>query len=96
MSIPAVRWVTKDVRGITTTERAVLYMLADMASERGGEQQAWPSAATISESVGISHRTAQRTLAALEEKGILGRGDQSLAGKIRSDRRPIVWCLKTT
>lgn len=95
MSIPAVRWVTKDVRGITTTERAVLYMLADMASERDGLQQAWPSAATISESIGISHRTAYRALNSLEKKGFLARGDQSLAGKIRSDRRPIVWCLKT-
>lgn len=96
MSIPAVGWVTKEVRGITPTERAVLYMLADIASERDGKQQAWPSAATISESIGISHRTVQRALASLEEKGFLVRGDQRLAGKIRSDRRPIVWCLKTT
>lgn len=95
MSIPAVGWVTKQVRGISTTERAVLYVLADMASLHHGKQQAWPSAGTIAEIIGVAPRTVNRALHSLEERGLISRGSASLVASIRGDKRPTVWALET-
>lgn len=93
MSIPAVGWVTKQVRGISTTERAVLYVLADMANERSGKQQAWPAVRSIADILEVNYSTVQRALKSLEKKGFIGRGDQGLARGLRCDRKPIVWEL---
>lgn len=93
MSIPAVGWVTKKVRGISTTERAVLYVLADMANERLGKQQAWPSVRSVADVLEVNYSTVQRALKSLEKKGLIGRGDQALARGLRCDRKPVVWAL---
>jgi DNA-binding MarR family transcriptional regulator len=93
VSYQAVGWVSDAVCGVSPTERAVLYFLADKAREHDGVQQAWPSAGLIADRLGIDRRTAQRALRSLEAKALILRGDQSLArGKARG-KRPVVWAL---
>lgn len=93
MSIPAVRWVSDVVTGVSPTERAVLYFLADKAREHGGVHQAWPSAGLIADRLGIERRTVYRCLKALEAKALILRGNQSLSKSRGRGRRPVVWML---
>ena len=93
MSFTATKWVMRDVRGLAQSERNVLFVLAEMSNESDPLKHAWPSVATLSECCEMSPRTVHRALQALEGKGFIRRGDQSLASGIRGDRRPVVWSL---
>lgn len=93
MSIRAVAWVSDEVEEVTTTERCVLYFLADKAREHGGKQQAWPSVRYMADRLGVNYSTVQRAVKSLEKKGVIRRGDQALATSARGDRKPVVWTL---
>ncbi|WP_291478462.1 helix-turn-helix domain-containing protein [Corynebacterium sp.] len=98
MSIAAVAWATRKApKDITPGQRLVLIYLAEAA---GGDDSdwigAWPSAQTIADAYGMSRRTVMRHLQALEDRGIIRRGDQRMVASYRPDRRPIVWDIVPT
>lgn len=93
MSIPAVGWVSDGVSGVSPTERAVLYFLADKARNHDGVQQAWPSAGLIADRLGIERRTVYRCLKSLEAKALILRGNQNLSRYRGHGKRPVVWVL---
>lgn len=71
------------------TEAAVLGALAHQMDPRG--RGAFLSQQTIARAVCCSPRTVRRTLAALERRGIIARGDQTKAHYLPCNRRPVVW-----
>ena len=71
------------------TEAAVLGALAHQMDPRG--RGAFLSQQTIARAVCCSPRTVRRTLAALERRGVIARGDQSKARYLPCNRRPVVW-----
>ena len=91
MSLKAMIWVMEDAPVENHAELAILYALADRANDDG--TAAWPTQAWLAERARCSGRTVRRHLAALEERGVIRRGDQRLVMWERSDRRPIVWDL---
>ncbi|WP_018024104.1 helix-turn-helix domain-containing protein [Corynebacterium ulceribovis] len=93
MSIRAVAWVSDEVDGVTPTERAVLYFLADKAREHGGSQQAWPSAVFMADRLGVNKSTVKRALKVLEEREFIKRGNQELTAARGGGRAPVVWRL---
>ena len=79
MSLAAITWC-RSVRGLTCSQKAVLYVLCDHASQ-GGES--WPSQKTISLEACCGLRTAGRSLLALEAAGMISRAVVSFGGVIR-------------
>jgi hypothetical protein len=69
----------------------VLIVLADHANHDG--TGAWPSVATIARVTGLSERTVQRKLRALEAAELIAEGDQRHVIHIPVDRRPRVYDL---
>lgn len=70
-------------------EFAILAVMAQHAHNDGtGTYQSIP---TISRRIRCDERTVLRRVEAMRERGLLTLGDQSLAGKIRADRRPKVY-----
>lgn len=69
MSFVATTWLS-DLRGtrITSAERSVLFILADMANDMG---QCWPSHQTLAGKLQICSRQVARVLHALARKGLL-------------------------
>lgn len=76
-------WKTK----LTTSEKMVLLVIADHASDDGTE--AWPSQRLIGEKASLSIRTVQTTINRLQEKGWLHM-EKRAGGSLncRDDRRP--------
>ena len=72
---------------LPTTEKMVLLVIADHASDDGTE--AWPSQATIAKKCSISVRTVQRSVNTLVRHGYL-RLEKRAGGSVdcREDRRP--------
>lgn len=95
MSIAAVSWATRDVpNDLTPGQRLVLIYLAESAGGNGSDWiGAWPSNQTIATAFGMTRRTVLRHIQALEDRGLIRRGDQRMVGHYRPDRRPIVWDL---
>jgi DNA-binding transcriptional ArsR family regulator len=92
MSVEAMAWalgVPKD----NPTDACVLLGLANHADEKG--KDAFPSVELLADYCGCSPRTVQRTLARLEEAGLIRDGDPTLRDAVigRADRRPRVWDL---
>lgn len=78
----------RDIRGLSPSERALLYVLADFAASEGvGFGEAWPSQATLAEVLEVSERYVRGLLASLEAKGHITRrpGDRR-GGYASSDR----------
>lgn len=75
------------------TARHVLLCLANYAGEDG--RGAFPAVSTLSKLTGLSERTVQYKLAALEEARVIRRGNQAVAAAYidRNDRRPTVYDL---
>ena len=75
-----------------TTEKIVLLVIADHASDDGGN--AWPSQATIARKASLSIRTVQRVINDLEEAGWLWK-DRHAGGSenCRDDRRPHLYTI---
>ena len=94
MSIEAMVWALTKVETKHAAEKLVLLSLANFAG-CGDDPlgRAFPSVGTIARQAGCSERTVHRHLSSLEKQGLIRRGDQSAAGHIRPDRRPVVWNL---
>lgn len=67
MSVRALEWV-RTVRDVTTLQRCVLWVLADMADEDG---VAWPRVALIGERASARDRATRQALIDLEKQGLL-------------------------
>jgi hypothetical protein len=91
MSLDAMIWAVKDAPLADCEEHAVLTVMADEADEDGCG--VWLAIPTIAERARLSERQAARCVKDLRERGVLGLGDQSLAARIRADRRPVVYDL---
>lgn len=91
MSIPAVSWALYESPAGDPTARLILVHLAEHADKDG--RGTYPSVPTIAEDIEVSERTVQRHLAAMEDRGLICRGDQELVSHYRADCRPVVWDL---
>lgn len=90
MSMDPILWAMKDAPIADAEEWAILVCLAERADDDGCG--AFPSQAAIAKRVKMADRTVRRRLEAMEERGLIGRGDQSLALYLK-DRAPVVWDL---
>lgn len=91
MSLKAMIWVAENAPVYNTGRLAVLYALADRASDDG--TGAWPSQDWIAYRARCDARTVRRHLKDLEAAGIIRRGDQRLVSYLPSNHRPVVWDL---
>lgn len=82
MSMAALRWA-RGVRGVTSTQKLVLLLLADTANDYG---DAWPSALALAEDSGLSDRAVRNALDALERHGLI-EGQRELGRATR-------WCVR--
>lgn len=67
MSMAALR-IARDARGITSTQKLVLYVLADMAN---ADWEAWPSVDALADITGLTDRGVQKALAGLREADLV-------------------------
>lgn len=84
-------WAMTDAPVADVYEFAVLGVLGQHADIDG--RYAYPSKATIAHHAKIDAKSAQRALDRLEERRLIGLGDQTAAEYIRADRRPVVYDL---
>lgn len=91
MSLRAILWVMNDAPVDNQTELAILYALADRASDDGST--AWPSQEWIAYRARCTARTVRTHLKNMEERGLIKRGNPKFVEHIRKDVRPIVWDL---
>ena len=77
MSWQAVQWALRGADVRSSAEVAVLVVLADFADASG--EGAWPSRARIAEEARVDVRTVGKVLRVLSGRGVIRRGDQSLA-----------------
>lgn len=82
-------WAMTDAPVADVYEFAVLGVLGQHADIDG--RCAYPSKATIADHAKIDAKSAQRALDRLEERRLIGLGDQTAAEYIRADRRPVVY-----
>lgn len=64
-------WRIKVLRGITSTERALLSIIREYCGEHDGDFYAAPGVEELAEALGCSERTVQRTRDSLVAKGFL-------------------------
>jgi hypothetical protein len=93
VSLRATLWAFDDAPVEKPTETLVLIALADEATDEG--RNAFPSVAKIAARARCKPRAAKYALRALEEAGLIRRGDQEIAARhiARADRRPTVYDL---
>lgn len=91
MSLKAITWVMEHAPVESPTEMVILYALADRAHDDGSS--AWPSYQWIADRAVCSRRTVIRHIKAMEERGLITRGDQRFVQHLPSDKRPTVWNL---
>ncbi|RJO71427.1 helix-turn-helix domain-containing protein [Nocardia panacis] len=91
MSIATTTWALHDAPTKSAQELVILWGLADAAHSDG--TSAFPKQATLAKFGRCDERTVRRHLRALEERGLIRRGDQRLVAHLPKDRRPIVWDL---
>lgn len=86
----AVLWAIKSAPIMNVNEYAVLSVVAEHADPDGCNS--FPAWATIAERTQLHPRTVARTLRALEERGLIRKGNQAAAHVIRrADLRPVVY-----
>ncbi|MHB1758233.1 MAG: helix-turn-helix domain-containing protein [Leptospirillum sp.] len=68
MSLEAVDWALREVRGISPIQKLILICLADQAGPNG---TCWSSQSTVAEYSGLSRETINRSLSKLEKRGII-------------------------
>lgn len=90
MSMDPILWAMKDAPIADAEEWAILVCLAERADDDGCG--AFPSQGAIAKRVKMADRTVRRRLEAMEERGLIGRGDQSAAAYLK-DKAPVVWDL---
>jgi hypothetical protein len=91
MSIEAVAWALNTADVADATEVLILIGIANHAAKDGTGSRA--GQATLAHYGRCSDRTVRRKLAALEERGVIRRGDQRAAEHIPRNVRPVVWDL---
>ena len=91
MSLQAILWVMHKAPVEPNAKFRTLLELANFADDEG--RSAFPSRGRLAERTGLSSGSVARHLRALESDGLIRRGDQSLVGHYRRDRRPVVWDL---
>lgn len=91
MSFEAVLWATSDAPIADVNEFAVLVMMAEKADPDGCAS--FPSRPTLAKRTKVDSRTVLRSLQRMEERKLIGLGDQRAAEYIRADRRPVVYDL---
>lgn len=91
MSFEAVLWATSDAPIADVNEFAVLVMMAEKADPDGCTS--FPSRPTLAKRTKVDSRTVLRSLQRMEERKLIGLGDQRAAEYIRADRRPVVYDL---
>ena len=91
MSLQAILWVMHKAPVEPNAKFRTLLELANFADDEG--RSAFPSRGRLVERTGLSSGSIARHLRALESDGLIRRGDQSLVGHYRRDRRPVVWDL---
>lgn len=84
-------WVKKHAPTKNATEMCILYALADRANDDG--TGCWPYYETLADESRCSVPTIKRHIKALEERGLIVRGDQSQVSNYPKYRRPVVWDL---
>lgn len=91
MSIQAMAWAIQQRDVTDASARHVLLCLANYADHEG--RGAFPSVQRLADETGLSERSVQYKLGALEEAGAIVRGDQRMAEVYisRGDRRPVVY-----
>lgn len=93
MSVRAVSWaIDRAPVGGNTTARMILVSLADKADENGRDAYKYVSA--IADSIRKSDSTVSRTLAWMEEIGVIERGNQHLVDSYPPYLRPVVYDLR--
>lgn len=91
MSWKVSAWVMEHAPVKSPAEQAILYALADRAHDDG--TCAWPSQSWLAKMTMMSDRTVRRHLAALEDRGLIVRGDQRVVQHLPKSVRPVVWNL---
>jgi hypothetical protein len=91
LSIKAIIWALQDAPVDDPTQALILCAMAETAHDDGTEARA--SQATYAKYARCSERTLRRHIKAMEETGVIIRGDQRLVEHLRPDRRPVVWNL---
>lgn len=95
VSIEGILWAMKlkpeQLVDVPPAAHVTLITIANFTDDYG--RNAWPSRETLAESRGLSIKTIGRHLAALEEAGLVVRGDQEYVRHIPRNRRPVVWNL---
>jgi hypothetical protein len=71
-------------RGITCTEKCILFVLADYANARRRKVEVWPSVSTIAADAGVSRSTAQTALHRLRDVGWLRITPQTSAPGVQT------------
>ena len=61
-------WAVRDARGVTATEKLILFVLASHVDRRG---DAWPPLERLAAETGRAVPTCQRTLTSLHAKGLI-------------------------
>lgn len=84
-------WALNDAPVVDPTRKLVLIALADGANDDGSGT--CPGHKLMARRACVDVKTVKRHLKALEELGLIRRGDQRIAEKYRADRRPVVWDL---
>ena len=93
MSVRAVSWAIDQAPvGGNTTARMILVSLADKADENGRDAYKYVSA--IADSIRKADSTVSRTLAWMEEIGVIERGNQHLVDSYPEYLRPVVYDLR--
>ena len=94
MSIEAINWALNHAPCENSTQKLVLFALANHAHPDGSS--AFPSVARIMRYTLLSERAIRLHLAGLEELGLIERGDASIVASYihRVDRRPQGWNLR--
>ncbi|ASR83215.1 replication initiation protein [Arthrobacter phage Abidatro] len=91
MSLSAMVWALKTAPVPDPISHLVLIGLADHAGDDG--RGARPSVAKLAEYARCSERSVQNKLRALEELGLILRGDQRGVEHLAANRRPVVYDL---
>ena len=82
-------WAVRDARGVTSTEKLILFVLASHVDRRG---DAWPTVALLAQESCKSERTCQRALTGLHAKGLIA----PMGNRGRGGTQPAVWHLRVS
>lgn len=91
MSVQAITWVLEHAPDVPAHLVATLIGIANHADQDGCG--AFPGEAVLAHYTRKSDRAVRKDLKALEELGLIRRGDQRIVMHVPADRRPVVWDL---